>query len=151
MDLDLGGLHVAAAYAAVLLGVAGPVPALLYAVRVEHRNFWRRPMLLGAALTLATTLTVYVSGRRLVDDHPQRLAEPGVMAHLEYADRLLLPGAGFFVVAMLTGVLDARTGALRTMLPLLLTGFAVVVLTLTVLSGNPDARLIVERITEQYQ
>ena len=150
MDLDLAALHVVAAYAAVLFGVVGPGLALIYAIRVERRDYWRVPMLVGATLTFATTLTSYLVGRRLADDYSQMLGEPGVRAHLEYADRLLLPAAGFFVVAVVTGVLNARTGVLKTMLPLLLTGFAVIVLGLTLLS-DAGVRAIVDRIIAEYQ
>ena len=150
MNLDLAGLHEIAAYAAVLFGVVGPVLALLYATRVERRDFWRVPMLVGATLTLATTLTSYLIGRRLGDDYSRMLGEPSTWAHLEYADGLLLPAAAFFVIAVVTGVLNARTGVLKTMLPLLLTGFAVIVLGLTVLSDT-GVRAIVDRLLAEFQ
>jgi hypothetical protein len=73
-----------------------------------------------------------------------------VAPHLEYADRLLLPGVGFFVVAVLTGLLNPRTGALRTVLPLLLTGFSVVVLVLVVLSSDSGARVLLDQILELF-
>ena len=73
---------------------------------------------------------------------PSLLDNPMVAPHLEYADRLLLPGAGFFILVVLTGVLNPRTGVLRTVLPILLVGFAVVVLVLVVLSGDSGARAV---------
>jgi len=148
MDLDVGALHTVAAYAAVVLGVVGPGLALVYAVRVDSRDFWRMPMLVGGSLTFVAVLGGYLSGRRLVAERPGLLDAPGVASHLEYADRLLLPGAGFFVLVVLTGVLNPRTGTLRTLLPLLLTGFAVVVLVLVVLSGDAASRLLLDRLRD---
>lgn len=152
MDLDVGSWHVLVASVAVLLGLGGPVLGIVYAVRVEKRGFWRTPMMVGAVLAFGAILVAYVSGQRLVDGDPGILrSNPQMIPHLEYADRLVLPGAGYFVVAVLTGLLDPRTGALRTMLPLLLTGFSAVVLLLTVLSGDGGARLLLDRILERLQ
>ncbi len=142
----MDSLHSIAASAAVLLGVAGPVLGILYAVRVDRRDFWRRPMLVAGTLTFVAVLGAYLSGRWLVDERPGLASSPMVTPHLEYADRLLLPGAGFFVIALLTGLLNPRTGALRTVLPMLLTGFSVVVLSLVVLSGDSGARLLLDRV-----
>ena len=150
MDLDVAALHTVAAAVAVLLGVAGPVVGLVYAVRVERREFWRKPMLVSGTLTFAAILAACFSGRRLVSDQPALLTRPDVVPHLEYADRLLLPGAGFFVLVVLTGTLNPRTGALRTVLPLLLTGFSLVVLVLVLLSGDTGARQLLDRLLASF-
>jgi hypothetical protein len=73
-----------------------------------------------------------------------------VAPHLEYADRLLLPGAGFFILVVLTGVLNPQRGVLRTVLPILLVGFAVVVLVLVVLSGDSGARQLLDTIVAAF-
>ena len=151
MDLDADALHTLAAYTSVLLGVAGPVAALVYSIRVSQRDFWRRPMMVAATLAWLAVLGAYVSGSRLVDAEPRLLGDPQVAPHLEYADRLLLPGTGFFVLALLTGFLNPRTGALRLMLPMLLSAFAVVVLALILLSGDAGMRELWDRVREAYQ
>ena len=115
-------------------------------MRIERRDFWRIPMLVSGTLAFVAILGAYVSGRRLVDADPSLLSDPTVAPHLEYADRLLLPGAGFFILVVLTGVLNPRTGVLRTVLPILLVGFAVVVLVLVVLSGDSGARQLLDQI-----
>lgn len=150
--MEIGGvpLHSAAAWAAVALGVLGPLSALGYAARVEHRDSWRWPMIAGAVLTGAAILAAYLSGRQLADTRPRLLENPVLAGHVEYADRLLLPTVGYFVVAMLTGLLNPRAGVLRVMLPLLLTGFAVLVLALTVLSGDAGAPLLWDRVAELF-
>jgi len=150
MDLDPGSLHTTAAYVAVVLGIAGPVIGIVYAVRIDRRDFWRTPMLVSGTLTFVAILGAYLSGRRLVDADPSLLSDPLVAPHLEYADRLLLPGAGFFILVVLTGVLNPRTGVLRTVLPILLVGFAVVVLVLVVLSGDSGARHLLDEIVEAF-
>ena len=150
MDLDADTLHTVAASVALLLGVAGPVVAVVYAVRIERRDFWRIPMLVSGILTFVAILVAYVSGRRLVDTDPSLLDNPTVAPHLEYADRLLLPGAGFFILVVLTGVLNPRTGVLRMVLPILLVGFAAVVLVLVVLSSDSGARQLLDQIVEAF-
>ena len=87
MDLDVGTLHTVAASASVLLGVAGPVLAILYAMRVDRRDYWRKPMLVSGTLTFVAVLGAWLSGRRLGEEHPRLLDDPGVVPHLEYADR----------------------------------------------------------------
>ncbi len=150
MELELDSLHIVAAYVALLLGVLGPVIALVYAARVERRSFWRLPMLVSAALSFAAVLTVYLSGRHLVSTHPKLLHEPGVGAHIAYADRLLAPATAFFLLAMLTGLLNPRSGALRIVLPLLLSVLSVLVLVLVLLSGDSGARELLDRLLERF-
>ncbi|QBR91771.1 hypothetical protein [Nocardioides euryhalodurans] len=150
--METGGVewHVLAAYATVALGVLGPLSAIAYAVRVEQRDWWRRPMMVGAVLAFGAVLLAELSGHRMVEADPGLLADPSVSPHLAYADRLVLPAAGYFVVGVLTGLLNPRTGALRVALPLLLTGFAVVVLVLTVLSGDDGMRSLWDRVSDQF-
>ena len=150
MDLDPDDLHTLAASAAVLLGVLGPLLGIVYALRVDRRDFWRKPMFVSGTLTFVAVLGAYLSGRRLVDAHPNLADDPMVAPHLEYADRLLLPGAGFFVLVVLTAVLHPRTGALRIVLPMLLTGFSVVVLVLVLLSGDNGARALLDQVRDSF-
>lgn len=150
MELELDSLHIVAAYVALLLGVLGPVIALVYSARVERRSFWRVPMLVSGALSFAAVLTVYLSGRHLVSEQPRLLHEPGVAAHVAYADRLLVPATGYFLLAMMTGLLNPRSGALRIVLPLLLSMLAALVLVLVLLSGDSGARNLFDRLLERF-
>jgi hypothetical protein len=150
MEIDPDSLHLMAAYAAVLLGVLGPLLGIVYSLRVDRRDFWRTPMLGSATLTFAAVVGAYLTGRWLLDARPGMAADPSVAPHLEYADRLLAPGTGFFVIAMLTGLLNPRTGALRTVLPILLTGFSVIVLVLVVLSSDSGARMLLDRLLDAF-
>jgi len=146
VDLDADSVHTVVAYAALLLGVAGPVVALAYSLRVDRRDFWRVPMLVSGVLTFLSVLGAYLSGRWLVDQRPGLASDPLVAPHVEYADRLLMPGIGFVVLVVLTGALNPRTGLLKTVLPLLLSCFGVVVLLLVLLSGDSGARELYERL-----
>lgn len=133
-------LHSALAISAVVLGPVGCLVSLLYAFRPDHRDTWRLPMLFTAVLATAAILGAYVSGDRMLTENPDLVTDPTVAAHQEYASRLVLPTVGYFVIATLTGWLNPRTGALRLALPLLLSGFALVVLVLVVLAGDADSR-----------
>lgn len=141
--MDFSGLswHEASVALAIVLGPIGCVVSCGYALRVDHRDNWRRPMLLTAVLGAAAILAAYVTGERALAADPE-LAAIQLQGHREFALKLLLPTVGWLVVAVLTGWVNPRTGALRVMMPVLLTGFAVVVLVLVVLSGDPGARSI---------
>lgn len=145
--VEISGIswHSALALAAVVLGPVGCLVSLGYTLRVDRRDAWRRPMLVTAVLGAGAILAAYVSGVRdlQADDGPAAFE---VADHREYALRLLLPTVCWLVMALLTGWLDPRTGALRLMLPLLLSGFAVVVLVLVVLVGDPETRSVWERL-----
>jgi len=143
-------LHSALAIAAAVFAPVGCFVSLWYAFRPDHRDTWRFPMMIGATLATAAILGAYVSGDRMLTDNPRLETNPMVLAHQEYAARLVLPTVGFFVMATLTGWLNPRTGVLRLALPLLLSGFAIVVLVLVVLSGDADARSLWDDIRAQF-
>ena len=141
--------HTALALAAAITGPVACALSLWFAIRVEHRDTWRYPMLISVTLATAAILGAFVSGQRLVDSDTALGVDPMVSAHQEYAARLVLPTVGWWVVATLTGWLNPRTGALRLALPLLLTGFSVVVLVLVILSGDSDARSLLDTVTDR--
>jgi hypothetical protein len=142
-------VHTVLAYAAAGFGSIGCVTALWYAVRPERRDFWRYPMMITATLGAAAILGAYMTGEQLLSENPSLGIDADVTAHQEYAERLVLPAIGFWVMSVLTGWLNPRTGALRLALPLLLSGFAVVVLVLVLLSGDTDARSIWDSMRDQ--
>jgi hypothetical protein len=137
---------------AVAAAVTGPVACALslwYAIRVDHRDTWRFPMMIAVTLATVSILGAFASGDRMLQDNPAMAEDPMVIAHQEYAARLVLPTVGFWVMASLTGWLNPRSGVLKLMLPLILSGFAVVVLVLVVLSGDADARSLWDRVLDQ--
>ena len=149
--MEIVGLpwHTVLAYAAAGLGPIGCLTAIWYAVRVERRSFWRFPMLITATFAAAAILGAYITGDQLLNDRPNLAADADVAAHQEYAQRLVLPTVGFWVMGTLTGWLNPRSGLLRLALPFLLAGFAIVVLVLVVLSGDADARSLWDSIRHE--
>jgi hypothetical protein len=143
-------LHEALAIAAAVCAPVGCLVSLWYAFRPESRDAWRYPMIITATVATATILAAFISGDRMLTNHPQLSSDPQVGAHQEYAARLVLPTIGYFVMAALTGWLNPRTGALRLALPMLLTGFSVVVLALVVLSGDADARSLWDDVSARF-
>lgn len=143
-------LHSALALLAAVLAPLGCVVALGFVIRVEHRNAWRYPMMVTATLATASILAAFVTGNQSLTDHPELRNDAQVVAHQGYASRLVLPTIGYFVLAALTGWLNPRTGALRLALPILLTGFTVVVLVLVVPSGDDGARSLWESVLDRF-
>ena len=143
-------LHSALAIGAAVLGPVGCLVAVWYAVRPDHRDTWRYPMLISAVLASAAILGAYVSGEQMLADHPELAADAQVTDHQQYASRLVLPTVGYFVLASLAALLNPRTGPLRVALPLLLTAFSIIVLVLVALSGDENARSLWEGIRDTY-
>lgn len=143
-------LHSALAISAAVLGPVGCLVAVWWAVRPEHRDTWRYPLLITAVLATASIFGAYLSGEQLLAAHPELAVDAQVADHQEFATRLILPTVGYFVMAMLSGLLNPRRGPLKVALPLLLTAFAVMVLVLVVLSGDEDARSLWEAIRDTY-
>lgn len=150
--MELLGLppHTVLALAAAVTGPVACALSLWFTIRVDHRDTWRYPMMIAATIATASILGAYVSGERMLEADPNLAADPMVGAHQEYAARLVLPTVGYWVVAALTGWINPRTGVLKIMLPLILTGFSVVVLVLVILSGDSDARSLWHGILARF-
>lgn len=149
MDLSGISLHAGLVLAAVVLGPVGCLVSVGYALRVDHRENWRRPMLVTAVLGSAAIFAAYVSGERALAAD-SGVADFEVADHRAYALQLLLPTVGWLVMSLVTGWMNPQTGVLRLMLPILLFGFAVVVLVLVLLAGDPEARSLWEQIAEEF-
>lgn len=146
--MDLSGLtwHGSFVAAAAILGPLGCLVSLGYAVRIDHRDAWRFPMLVTAFVGVVAVVGAYVTGERALAADPQLARNLVVDDHRGYAVKLLLPTVGWAVMAALTGWVNPRTGALRLAMPALLSGFALVVLVLVVLSGDDGVRSLWERL-----
>ena len=151
--MDFLGLswHQISVLAAVVFGPIGCLVSFWYCVRPERRDAWRGPMLIGAVLATGSIVAAYLTGEQLLNAHPDLAVDAQVGAHQDYAERLLLPTIGFFVMAATTGTLHPRTGALRLLLPPLLACFSLVLFVMLMLASDADARLLVERIFDQFQ
>lgn len=145
-----GSWHESFVLAAVVLAPLGCLVSLAYALRVDHRDAWRRPMLVSALVGAVAVLGAYITGDRALADNPDLAANPQLLVHQDYAARLVLPSVGWLVVATLTGWLNPRTGAFKLVMPMVLAGFALTVLALVVLTGNGDARQLVHDIAQEF-
>ena len=143
-------VHTVLALSAAITGPVACALTLWFAIRVEHRDTWRFPMMIAATLATASILGAFVTGDRLLDANPGMADDPVVVAHQQYAARLVLPTVGYWVMAALTGWLNPRSGILKLTLPLILSGFAVVVLVLVILSGDADARSLLDSVTDGF-
>lgn len=143
-------VHTVLALAAAVTGPVSCAVTLWFCVRVDHRDTWRYPMLIAVTLATASILGAFVTGDRMIEANPELADDPMVTAHQQYAARLVLPTVGYWVLGSLTGWLNPRTGALRLMLPLILAGFALVVLVLVLLSGDADARSLWDSMTDRF-
>jgi H+/Cl- antiporter ClcA len=148
--MEFSGLtwHGTSVALAIVLGPLGCVVSIMFAARVDYRDNWRRPMVVTAVLGAAAVLAAYFTGERVLSANPDLGNNGQVVDHTGYADRLPLPTVGWLAVALVTGWVNPRTGALRVMLPFLLTGFALIVLVLVVLAGQDGPRALWERIAE---
>jgi hypothetical protein len=142
--------HTVLALAAAVTGPVACALSLWFAIRVDHRDTWRFPMMIAVTLATGSILGAFVSGDRLLEADPAMAKDPMVVAHQQYAARLVLPTIGFWVMASLTGWLNPRGRVLKVMLPLILSGFAVVVLVLVMLSGDADARSLWDSVLDQF-
>lgn len=143
-------VHTVLALAAAVTGPVSCAVTLWFCIRVDNRDAWRYPMLISVTLATVAILGAFVTGDRMLEADPALAQDPTVTAHQQYAARLVLPTVGYWVVASLTGWLNPRTGALRLMLPLILSGFALVVLVLVLLSGDADARSLWDSMTDRF-
>lgn len=150
--MEIFGLpvHTVLALAAAVTGPVSCAVTLWFCLRVDHRDTWRYPMMITVTLATVSILGAFVTGDRMLDSDPQLAADPTVAAHQQYAARLVLPTVGYWVLGSLTGWLNPRTGALKLMLPLILAGFALVVLVLVLLSGDADARSLWDSMTDRF-
>ena len=104
-------VHTVLAYAAAAFGSIGCLTALWYAVRPERRDVWRYPMMITATLGAAAILGAYFTGERLLSENPSLAIDADVTSHQEYAERLVLPAIGFWVMSVLGMILSTLPAA----------------------------------------
>lgn len=142
--------HTVLALAAAVTGPVGCALGLWFAIRVDHRDTWRYPMMIATTVAAAAILGAFVSGQQLLESDSELAGSPMVAAHQDYATRLVLPTVAWWVIAALTGWLNPKTGVLKLALPMLLSAFSILVLVLVVLSGDADARSLWNSVLEEF-
>ena len=145
-DLSSHGILVAAA---VVLGAIGCAVSLGYAMRIDHRDAWRTPMVVTGLLGAVAILGAWWTGDQLLAERPRLARFERVAEHIGYADALVLPTIAWLLLVLLTGLVNPRTGVLRWLLPMPLALVAVAILVLLALAGDPGARDIWDAVRGQ--
>ena len=141
MEINGLPLHPLVVHAAVIFGPLAAVAALAFLVP-RWRDRLRWPMVVLAVIATGAIVLAYYSGGDFLDGKPELRTSPQVEAHEELGEQLLWIGLAFGVVAVVTGWLNARSGALRVVLDVLLAVAAVVLLVWVFRTGEAGARAV---------
>lgn len=141
MEINGLPLHPLVVHAAVVFGPLAAVAALAYLVP-RWRDVLRWPMVVLAVIATGALVLAYFSGGDFLDSRPELRQLPKVQEHEDLGDQLLWISLAFGVIAVVTGWLHARTGALRVVLDVLLAVSAVVLLVWVFRTGEAGARAV---------
>lgn len=141
MEINGLPLHPLVVHAAVIFGPLAALAALAYLVP-RWRDVMRWPMVVLAVVATGALVLAYFSGGDFLDGRPELRQLPQVEEHEELGEQLLWISLAFGVVAVVSGWLHARTGALRVVLDVLLAVTAVVLLVWVFRTGEAGARAV---------
>lgn len=141
MEINGLPLHALVVHAAVVFGPLAALAGGLYAIP-RWRDKVRWPLVVSAGIAVVTIWVAFLSGEQLQEAN-QYGGELGALLdrHAERAETLRLVVSGFALVSFVAAWLHARTGGLRTLLAVLVAGFAVATAVWTVLVGDAGAQL----------
>jgi hypothetical protein len=143
MEINGLPLHPLVVHAAVVLGPLGALAAVAYVALPRWRDRLRWPMVVLALLAVASIVAAYYTGKSFFDSRPPEIqAAPLVVTHQNLAQQLFWITLAFGVVAVVSGWLATRTGALRVVLDVLLAAGAVAVLIWVARTGEAGARAV---------
>lgn len=141
MEINGLPLHPLVVHAAVIFGPLAALAALAYLVP-RWRDVMRWPMVVLAVIATGAIVLAYFSGGDFLDSKSELRQLPQVQEHEELGEQLLWISLAFGVIAVVTGWLHARTGALRVVLDVLLAVSAVVLLVWVFRTGEAGARAV---------
>ena len=141
MEINGLPLHPLVVHAAVIFGPLAALAALGFLVP-RWRDRLRWPMVVLAVIATGAIVLAYYSGGSFLNSKPELRSSPQVQAHKKLGDQLLWIGLAFGVIAVVTGWLNARSGALRVVLDVLLAVAAVVLLVWVFRTGEAGARAV---------
>lgn len=144
MEINGLPLHPLVVHAAVIFGPIGALTALAYAVLPRWQDRLRLPMVALALLATGAVVAAFLTGRNLLDTHPELAQRPIVETHEARAQLLLWLTLGFGVVALATGWWHGREGVVRVVSRLVLGLAAAAVLVQVVLTGDAGSRAVWE-------
>jgi hypothetical protein len=141
MEINGLPLHPLVVHAAVVFGPLAAVAALGY-VAPRWRDRLRWPMVVLAVIATGALVLAYYSGGNFLESKPELESSPPVEAHKKLGDQLLWVSLAFGLVAIVSGWINARTGALRIVLDVLLAVAAVVLIIWVFRTGEAGARAV---------
>jgi hypothetical protein len=141
MEINGLPLHPLVVHAAVIFGPLAAVAALAFLVP-RWRDRLRWPMVVLSVIATGAIVLAYYSGGDFLDSKPELRTSPQVQTHKELGDQLLWIGLAFGAVAVVTGWVNARSGALRVVLDVLLAVAALVLLVWVFRTGEAGARAV---------
>ncbi len=144
--MELGGLplHPLVIHAAVVLGPIAALCALGYAGPGPWRDRLRWPMLVLAVVATGAIVAAFLTGRDLLESRPALGTKALVATHEARAQLLLWIALGFGAVAVVSGWLHARDGAVRVVLRVVLAVAALALLVQVVRTGDAGSRAVWE-------
>ena len=142
--MEINGLpvHPLVVHAAVVLGPIGALTALAYVVLPRWRDRLRWPMVVLALVATASIAAAFVTGVSFWNSRPDLHQIPSLATHRTRGRTLFWVSLPFGVLAVATGWLHLRRGALRVGLDVLLGAAALAVLVLVLLTGEAGARSV---------
>lgn len=146
--MEIGGLplHPLVVHAAVVFGPLGALTALGYVALPRWRDRLRWPMVVMALVATGSIVAAYLSGDAFLDQVPALEQKPLVRTHQDRAQLLLWLTLGFGAVSLVAGWLHGRSGALRTVLSIVLGLAALAVLVQVVRTGDAGSRAVWESV-----
>ena len=141
MEINGLPLHPLAVHAAVVFGPLAALAALAYLVP-RWRDRMRWPMVVLAVIATGALVVAYYSGGSFLESKPELKASPRVQAHQDLGKQMLWVSLAFGLVAIVSGWLHSRTGALRIVLDVLLAVSAVALLVWVLRTGESGARAV---------
>jgi cell division protein FtsW (lipid II flippase) len=143
MEFNGVPLHPLVVHAAVVFGPLASLAALGYVGLPRWRDRLRLPMVVVALMAGGAIVAAYLTGKSFFASRPAAIqALPLLHTHQTHARQLLWVSIGFAIVAVVAFWLHTRTGAVRTVLNVVLGAFALGVLVLCVLTGDAGARAV---------
>jgi lipopolysaccharide export LptBFGC system permease protein LptF len=142
MEINGVPLHPLVVHAAVVFGPLAALAALGYVALPAWRDRLRWPMLVLAVVASGAIVTAYFTGLNLLQTRPELQQIAGVDTHKSRGTTLFWFTLPFAAVAVASGLLHERTGAVRILLNVLLGLAALAVLGLVVATGDAGAHAV---------
>lgn len=142
MEINGLPLHPLVVHAAVVFAPLAAIAALVYVGVPRWRDLLRWPMVVLAVVATGAIVLAYYSGGDFLDSKPELKTSPQVQTHQDRGEQLFYISLAFGLVAVVTGWLHGRNGALRVVLHVALAAVAVLMLVWAFLTGEAGARAV---------